>query len=133
MLADIGAYLEEQGVGTVGEDLFLGYFPEAPDDCVVLLETQGLPPDAAAGTETPGLQAVARWKSAYSYAEGKLQRIHDVLKQVGFEDGDKPSGVTIGGRQYFSVYPEFSGMEALEDDETGRKRIARNYFVVMRG
>ncbi len=96
MIADIGQYLQQQQVGTVGEDIFIGYFPETPDDCITLLETEGLnvTPGVGTGTETPGLQVTARWKDVYSAAENKLNAIHAVLKAIGFEDGENAASLT---------------------------------------
>ena len=130
MLEDIGQYLQEKGIGEIGTDLFIGYFPDTPDDCTVLLESEGKGENRMAGTQTPGLQVVARCKNNYSYASGKLQAMHDVLKQIGFEENSETaSGVVINGRQYFHVQPVFSGSKRMDDDENGRIRITKNYDI----
>ncbi len=130
MLEDIGQYLQEKGVGTRGVDLFIGYFPDTPDNCAVLLETEGQEENPGAGTEVPGLQVVARCKDDYSDASRRLKAIHDVLKPIGFEENSETaSGVVINGRQYFHVQPAFSGSQRLDDDENGRIRIAKNYYI----
>ncbi len=130
MLEDIGQYLQEKGLGELETDLFLGYFPDTPDHCVVLLETEGQGENRMAGTQTPGLQVVARCKNDYSYASGKLKAVHDVLKPIGFEENSETaSGVVINGRQYFHVQPVSGGSVQLEKDENGRIRIARNYYI----
>ena len=50
MLEDIGRYLQENGIGTPETDLFIGYFPETPDNCIVLLEMEGPEEKLQAGT-----------------------------------------------------------------------------------
>jgi len=130
MLNDIGEYLQEKDVGTLGTDLFIGYFPETPDHCIVLLETEGEAENCAAGTETPGLQVAARFTDDYGFARGKLKEAHDALKVIGNEEsGGLASGIVLNGRQYFYAQPVFSGVMQLEDDSMGRKRIAKNYLI----
>ena len=130
MLEDIGRYLQENGIGTPETDLFIGYFPETPDNCIVLLEMEGPEENLQAGTESPGLQVIARCKNDYSYAGGKLKAVHDVLKPIGFEgNSETASGVVINGRKYFHVQSVFSGSQRLDDDENGRIRIAKNYYI----
>ena len=130
MLDDIGEYLQEREVGMLGTDLFIGYFPDTPDDCVVLLETEGQAGNCVAGTETPGLQVTARFTEDYGKARGRLEAAHRVLKVIGDEESEEfASGIVLNGRQYFRIQPEFSGLTQMEDDSTGRKRIAKNYFI----
>lgn len=130
MLEDIGHYLQEKGVGTPETDMFIGYYPDTPDNCIVLLEEEGQEENMGAGTQTPGLQVVVRCKNDYSYASSKLKAVHDVLKLIGFEENSETaSGVVINGRQYFHVQPAFSGSQRMENDGNGRIRIAKNYYI----
>jgi len=38
MLMEIGAYLATKSIGTVGTDIFLGWMPDQPDNCIALFE-----------------------------------------------------------------------------------------------
>lgn len=133
MIEDIGAFLQEMGVGVMGEDIFLGELPPGPDNCLALFEYQGRPPQQWAGTVTPGLQLVSRVKNNHRLAEIKLNDADTILKRVGWEeDGERAGGVAINGSLYLRVYPAMSGALALGTDDNGRVRLARNYYVVIR-
>lgn len=43
MLEDLSAYLESQGLGVVGQDIFRHRFPDAPDRAMVLTPYAGSP------------------------------------------------------------------------------------------
>lgn len=130
MLEDIGQYLQKKGLGTLGKDIFLGMLPSAPDSCVALFEYQGQMANQLAGLQTPGLQVVCRAKNNYPQARGKLQAIYDVLSRVGFEEDEQDApGIVMNGSQYFRIAPALSGIVPLGVDETGRVRIAQNFYV----
>ena len=78
MLRGIGAYLQSQGIGTLGANLFLGLMPDQPDDCVALFEYAGSPPDLHWNGEYPGLQVRVRNKS---YAAGRA-KIEEVVTEL---------------------------------------------------
>lgn len=130
MLADIGKYLQENGLGTVGKDIFIGAFPAKPNNCLSLFEYQGRAPNQMAGTTTPGLQVVSRAKQDYLTADVNLQAVHDALKRIGFaEDACLAPGIVINGAWYFRAEPIMSGVIPLGEDENGRIRLARNYYI----
>ena len=54
LLEIIGEYIEDQGHGTFGSDLFLARMPEAPDACVGVFEYDGGVP-----LETMGVSGIA--------------------------------------------------------------------------
>lgn len=130
MLEDIGNYLKEKGVGEPGIDIFYGSFPEKPDDCIAVFEYQGLPQNQIAGTETPGMQIVCRTQTDYKKAHETLKAINNLLKEIGFEEGENSEGVNINDTLYFRIYPTLSGIIPLGQDENGRVRIAQNYYVI---
>ena len=74
MLNDIGTYLQYQGIGTLGADLFLGLMPDQPDNCIALFEYAGSPPDLHWNGEYPGLQVRVRNKS-YAAARTKIGEV----------------------------------------------------------
>lgn len=130
MLSDIGEYLQTKGVGTIGKDIFVGCFPKTPDNCLALLDFEGLSENRQAGIQMPGLRLAARWKEDYLYAPEILNAAHSVLKQIGYEENNETaSGVIINGRQYFHVWAAFSGFEPMEPDEDGRMYISKNYYI----
>lgn len=78
MLAEIGNYLQSQGIGTLGTDLFWGLMPDQPDNCVALFEYAGRPPDLHWNGEYPGLQVRVR-DTGYAAARSKIGEIMAVL------------------------------------------------------
>lgn len=129
MIEDIGAYLEKCGVGKLGKYLFLSLMPDKPAECMTLYEYQGQLPEQMAGMETPGLQITVR-TARYKDGNAKLQQAHNALKEIGFEDGQCPEGVEINGSFYFRIIPTMSGVMPLGEDDNGRFKIVRNYYVV---
>lgn len=60
LLEDISAYLEQQGLGTVGVDIYRGDMPDAPDECIALYEQPGQAPEQNWDAERPGLTVRVR-------------------------------------------------------------------------
>ena len=128
MIEEIASYLQEQGAGEIGKDLFLSAFPAGTAECAALFEYQGLPGNQAAGIETPGLQVAVRG-SRYDGVYARIRRIHWILSRVGMEEGETAEGVQINGTRYFRIAPAMSGVLPLGTDETGLITLARNYYV----
>lgn len=67
---DIADYLEIQGVGTVGTNIFAHLEPNKPNTCVTVLDTTGLQPlEIGENLRQPGIQIRVRavdYESAYS-------------------------------------------------------------------
>lgn len=78
MLKDIGEYLEAEGVGTLGKDIFLGLLPDTPDTCVVLYEYAGSPPDLHWNGEYPGLHIKVR-ANDYVAVRAKVKAVSAAL------------------------------------------------------
>jgi hypothetical protein len=78
MLKEIGTYLQSQGIGNLGTDLFLGLMPDQPDDCIALFQYAGSPPDLHWEGEYPRLQVRVRDKS-YAAARAKIGTVAALL------------------------------------------------------
>lgn len=127
MLKDIGQYLQENGCGETGKDIFLARRPDQPVECITLYEYQGQPGNQIAGTETPGLQVCVRTKR-YPDGYAKLKQAHKALKEIGFEDGELPEGIVVNDTRYFRVQPAISGL--IQDrDENGNFLLKRSYYI----
>ena len=72
-------YLEANGVGVFGTDIFIGTRPSFPIDCLTLYDTGGFAPQKDT-TSDPTIQAIVRNES---YLTGliKLHEVHDLLKE----------------------------------------------------
>jgi len=120
MLSDIGTYLQTQGVGTVGADIFLGLMPDQPDNCIALFEYAGSPPDLHWNGEYPGLQVRVRNKS-YSAARTKIE---DVMKKLhGLSEH------ILSGTRYLLIKARGSP-EILKRDNNNRVELFVNFDVI---
>lgn len=62
VLEDAADHLEDNGLGTVGQDIFLSVLPQSPDACTALFEYAGSSPRETMGAmlARPRLQLVRR-------------------------------------------------------------------------
>lgn len=117
LLDDIAGYLQTQGVGIVGNDLFNGYMPDQPDNLVALFEYAGSPMELTMGTgdptlERPGLQVRVR-NNLYPSAKAKIEAIVDVLHGL--------TETVISGKRYLLIRanqsPASMGLDANNRSE----------------
>ena len=120
MLAEIGAYLAQKSIGTVGTDIFLGQMPDQPDSCIVLFEYAGSPPDLHWNGEYPGLQVRVRNKS---YAAGRA-KIEEVVTELhGAHE------LTLNGTRYLLIKARGSP-EVLKRDNNNRVELFVNFEII---
>ena len=128
LLDDIGKYLQDQEVGTLGEDLFQGILPSsAPDRCILLTEYPGTGAIRTSGgvaSEQPRLQVMVR-DSDYQEARGTAEEIYVLLDGLMNE--------TINGVRYQKI--EALAPPSILDrlgnvDQGDRYRIVTNYAIM---
>ncbi len=128
ILKEIGEYLEDQSVATVGTQLFLGRMPDAPNSCLAMYVTPGLisikafrsSPGSVA--EQPRIQVLSRSKT-YAGAMSASLLVYSALDGLGNTD---MSGVTY--LYIEALQPPFQ----LDLAEDKRVHIAQNFQVVKR-
>lgn len=121
LLDDIALYLQQQGVGVVGTDIFKGQLPASPDDCIALFEYAGEPQDLTdANLEYPGLQVLVRNKS-YPAGRQKIEQAVRVLHGV--------SEQVINNVRYLLIQARQSPF-LLERDENGRAVFVVNFRII---
>lgn len=81
MIRDIAQYLQSNGIGVLGTDIFLGQLPASSDNVIAVFEYAGEPPDLHSNIEYPGLQIMVRNKS-YDAGRQKIEQIRNVLHGV---------------------------------------------------
>ena len=120
MLKEIGTYLQSQGIGTLGADLFLGLMPDQPDNCIALFEYAGSPPDLHWNGEYPGLQVRVRNKS---YAAGRA-KIEEVVTELhGAHE------LTLNSTRYLLIKARGSP-EVLKRDNNNRVELFVNFEII---
>ncbi len=120
MLKEIGTYLQSQGIGTLGDNLFLGQMPDQPDNCIALFEYAGSPPDLHWAGEYPGLQVRVRNKS-YAAARAKIgeiaKELHGLHEQM------------LSGTRYLLIKARGSP-EILKRDANNRVELVLNFEII---
>ncbi len=111
LLEQVTAYLQTEGVGTVGTDLFWNLMPDQPDAVTVVREYGGLAPVVThddAVYERPRIQITCR---AQTYAEARAQaeRCWDALRRV--------RNRTIAGTRYLAITPLGPVFPIRRDDD----------------
>jgi hypothetical protein len=120
MLSEIGNYLQTQGKGTLGTDIFLGLMPDQPDDCIALFEYAGSPPDLHWNGEYPGLQARVR-NTSYAAARTKIGDVVDELHGLCEQ--------TLSGTRYLLIKAKGSP-EILKRDSNNRIELFVNFEII---
>lgn len=121
LLDDIALYLQQQGIGVVGTDIFKGQLPASPDDCIALFEYAGEPQDLTdANLEYPGLQVLVRNKS-YPAGRQKIEQVRNTLHGL--------TETTINNVRYLLIQARQSP-EALPRDENGRAIFVVNFRII---
>jgi len=127
LLDELGAYLQAQGLGTLGSDLFLGSIPiDSPnvtnqDAITALYETPGFPGQYVHSTlgldwEQPVVQIICR-AAPYDYSAARLQA-EQVMVALS-----KIRNQTLSGTFYLWCMPLDSPHPAIGPDDYGRPRL----------
>lgn len=114
---DLALYLETQGLGTRGTDLFTDTLPDRPDVAVGLLMVPGSPAQYRFGTNAPLWEfphVAVRVRAARqdaATARAKADAIYRALAQIQAQ--------TINGTFYVRVVPLHAPWK-LDEDDAGR-------------
>lgn len=120
MLKEIGTYLQSQGIGTLGANLFLGLMPDKPDNCIALFQYAGSPPDLYWPGEYPGLQVRVRNKG---YAAARIKIGEVIQKLHGLHEQE------LSGTRYLLIRARGSP-EVLKRDANNRVELFVNFEII---
>lgn len=117
VITEIADYLEDEGVGTLGTNLFYSYMPENINTGISVLDTGGMTPDPYLPTHEPTFQIFIR---ATSYDAGKalLESVRDALHRL--------TNTTLGSTHYYFILAMSEGGH-IGRDETGRDEFSINF------
>ncbi len=125
VLDELGAYLQAQGVGVVGRDLFLGLRPEQPDECLTVAEYPGNASTYFQNVSSPVLESpqiqISSRSIDYQSARSRAKSAWDALGVV--------TNQTLSGVRYISIRPS-SPVAMIGRDSNGRALIGFNCTVV---
>lgn len=116
---ELALYLQEQGHGQQNTDLFLGFQPDSPDNCVTVYDTSApvLGDSHALSVDQLGVQILVR-NTSYSEARDLIMLIHRDL--VGF------GGIPFVGLTIHALFIEVSPASIGRDDK-GRSEWSAHY------
>ncbi len=126
VLQELGEYLEDQSIATVGTQLFLSRMPDSPNSCLALYITPGLgalrafrsSPGSVA--ERPRIQVLSRSKT-FNAAMSASLLVYSALEGLGNTD---MSGVTF--LYIEAIQPPFQ----MPPSEDKRVHVAQNFQIV---
>jgi hypothetical protein len=116
LIDDVAAYLESEGLGTVGDDIFKSYLPDTNNGTILaVMDTGGPKPDPYLPTKEPTFQV---YVVANTYTAGKamLDDVRDALHQVANE--------TIGSTYFYFI------LALSEGGHVGRSENGRDEFSI---
>lgn len=119
IIDDIADFLEDNSIGTVGTDIFVGQQPDSPANCVTILDTGGLRPDIDLPTKKPTFQVLVR-NSNYANGAAKLSAIRDILHR-------KYNATLVGGGNYFYSINAISEGGHIGQDDIGNDEFSMNF------
>lgn len=121
LLDDVADYLQQQGIGTRGTDLFVGRMPDEPDAAVVLIDTGGGEPSLIDNIDTPSWQVRVR-AAAYPDAVAKAYAINDLLH--GITESDLGA---VGATSHFHLVWAIQSPVSLGQDDKQRSEFSQNF------
>lgn len=122
---DIADYLEDQSIGTVGTNIFVGNLPtNAPDDSVLVKVTGGAAPDHYLPTRMPSFQIYVR-NSEYSAGTTKVEAIITAINK-------RTNLKLVTGGNYFYYITLEGDYGHIGRDENERDEFSMNYSCLLR-
>lgn len=128
-ITDIADYLEDSGVGTVTQNIFVGRKVDSDlgelDNIVVLYETGGVPQDMYLPTKEVTFQVYVR-NSSYAAGRAKIEAVRSALHQV--------IGDTLGSTYFYNIFAQSApGHIGRDEPETGgREEFSINFIAKYR-
>lgn len=121
LIEDIANYLQTQGRGTVGTNIFISYMP--PDvDGMAVIDTGGMQPDKYIPTKDPTFQIFIR-KSSYDEGKALLEAVRGDLH--------RKANITLGDTYFYFILAlsegGYLGMEEMGRDQNGKDIFSINF------
>jgi len=124
LLGEVGTYIVANSSYVEGTDLFYGFLPETPDNCLALYELTSSPPDFTLGTdlpvfERPRIQMYVR-NTSYSTGRSAAETIWQLLTKISNQD--------LTGVRYHRIQA-ISSVQFLSRDKNRRSTFTANLDV----
>lgn len=129
ILEAVGDYLQSNGFGTQGTDIFLAVLPETPDTCIAVYESVGNKPDFTMGDapwaiDRPVIQVICRAsRSDYPAARNTAESIRELLSAITEQ--------TISTVPVMRIEAQ-SSVSPMGEDENQRPLVSINFECMVR-
>jgi hypothetical protein len=122
MVLDIATYLDTQGLGDLGTDIFYSYAPGQKATGIFVLDTGGPKPDSYIPTKNPTFQVFIR---AARYVTGKalLDQVRAALHQL--------ANTTMGSTYFYYILATSEGGH-IGPNEAGQDEFSINFQTLTR-
>jgi hypothetical protein len=124
IISDVGDYLEVNGIGTLGTNLFKSYLPDNANAGIAVLDTGGLKPDVDLPTKSPTFQILIK-STTYSSGKAKLDSVRSLLHR-------KFNSELVAGQNYFYYILAQSEGGHLGKNERGLHEFSINFYCLTR-
>jgi hypothetical protein len=121
---EIATYLEDESIGTIGTDLFVGDQPDSSDNVISVFNTGGYQPDKYLPTAKPTVEVLVRNKS-YASCASKIQDVVDLLH-------NQYNVTLVSGGNYYFYIRLVAEPSSLGRDEKGRQEFSANFEIKIR-
>lgn len=118
---DIALILVDEGVGTIGTDIYVSEQPKLPDECVSLFDTGGFPPVPNYRYDLPTIQIIVRGiRGQYLTAYNTADNIKAIL--------NGKYGITKNSTRYVGIWA-MGDIMSLGKDDNGRPLLSVNFRI----
>lgn len=121
---DIATYLQTNGFGFIGTDIYYGFLSDEPDHAICIYDTSGRPTELH-GIKQPNFQIVVR-DASYTTASTTIESIETLLQYL--------TNTTINGTFYLNINnlqaPFSTGWD--KEGAEGRVTLVQNYLTQKR-
>jgi len=124
VIDDVAQYLDDEGIGTLGTDIFKSYAPDNVDAMVCVLDTGGPKPDKDIPTKSPTFQVFIR-AASYSAGRAKLDSIRALLHR-------NFNSELVAGQTYFYYILAISEGGHIGRNERGLDEFSINFQCLTR-
>lgn len=126
LIENLAEYLEDNSIGTVATDIFIGGLTDSPDNQINLNQTGGVQPNRQNPIKQPTIQVTVR-NTAYDTGLNKITAIYDLLHQA-----NDSVVLEAGGVDMMTCFA-MQEPTHLFKDESDRHVFVCNFVFMLRG
>ena len=119
LVEQVAQALSNAGLGTIGQEIFLNFQPEEPDNSIVVINTGGVQPSIDYPDKMPTFQVLIRNTNTET-GTGQVDTVRDTLHQFR-------NAVLVSGQTYFYYIYLIAEGGYIGRDTNGRDMFSLNF------